>query len=259
MIRCGPWRVLATLSRGGMGETKLVERADGVRGVLKLRRASLAGPPVERRFSAERRILDQLDLPGVPRLLDAGECNGEPFLVMEWIDARPVLRELERVRAATSTRLAAALACVGVVARLHSTGVVHGDLTPDNLLLAADGCAYAVDLGLARFENEPETSAPEHALMTPRYAAPERFEGAPPTRTSDVFALGLIVHEIVTGLPARPAGASLARLHASPALLPPTALALEFDAALRRAVAARPEQRPRDAGHLALELRSALE
>ncbi|MCC7015227.1 MAG: phosphotransferase [Planctomycetes bacterium] len=139
--RCGAWHVVRALSRGGMGETFEVEHSDGRRGVLKRVRASLGGAPLARRFREEQRVLARLDLDCVPRLYECGEDAGQPFLVQAHVPGVTLRRALESRLApldsepASAARLALALSCIDVAARVQQCGVVHGDWSPENLML----------------------------------------------------------------------------------------------------------------------------
>jgi serine/threonine protein kinase len=206
----GPYRLLELLGRGGMGEVYLAERADGeyeTRVALKLIRADLGLEKIHERFLRERQILAQLDHPGIARLLDGGrDSDGTPYFVLEYVAGLPITEYCQardgRPALPVENRLRLLLAVCEAVDLAHQKLVVHRDLKPSNILVTADGRAKLLDFGIAKLiAQEPGESATrfEGAAFTRAYAAPEQILGQPVTTATDVFALGILMHELVTG------------------------------------------------------------
>ncbi len=201
--RLGPYRVERLLDRGGMGTVYLASRDDGTfRGqvAIKIVEGGRAGALL-RRFEAERQILATLAHPNVARLLDAGGApDGRPYLVMEHVDGPPIDRWCEQRALPLRDRLALFRQVCAAVMHAHRRLVVHRDIKPDNVLVGADGVPKLLDFGIAKLlTDEPGLTATQAPLMTPHYAAPEQVEGGPVTTATDVYALGLLLYELLTG------------------------------------------------------------
>ncbi|WP_420455996.1 protein kinase domain-containing protein [Rubrivirga sp.] len=220
--RIGPWRVLRPIGRGGMGRVDLVERADGAydqRAALK--RLGLVAPARVRRFLRERQILATLDHPGIARLLDGGVADdGAPYLVMEYVEGEPITAYADRRALGLRARLRLFLQVCDAVAFAHRHLVVHRDLKPSNVLVGevgedtgtgtdeADGVPHGaratlLDFGIARLldadTDEPLTAEGPGAPLSPGYAAPEQVAGEPVTTATDVYALGVLLYELIAG------------------------------------------------------------
>ena len=206
--RIGPYRVLRRLGRGGMGEVLLAERADGLfeqRVAIKLLRRGMASDDVLARFARERRILARLEHPHIARLLDGGATeDGRPYFVMELVEGEPITAYCRSRSAAVSERLRLILDACDAVAAAHRSLVVHRDLKPSNVLVTADGSVKLLDFGIAKVlggddgEADAETRT-DLRLLTPAYAAPEQILGEPVTAATDVWALGALAYELLTG------------------------------------------------------------
>jgi serine/threonine-protein kinase len=217
--RVGPYRLLSLLGRGGMGEVFLAERADGAfeaRVALKLVKRGMDSEEIVRRFHRERQILARLEHPGIARLLDGGTApDGRPYFVLELVEGEPILAWCRRVRASLEERLRLMTAACEAVDAAHRNLVVHRDLKPSNLLVTADGKVKLLDFGIAKLLAEPpEESATRQAAapLTPAYAAPEQILGEPVTTATDVYALGVILYELLTGCSPHPSGRSPAAI-----------------------------------------------
>jgi eukaryotic-like serine/threonine-protein kinase len=219
--RVGVYRIIGELGRGGMGVVYLAERDDvGKRVALKLGRGALAGPGDRERFLQERRVLARLEHPHIARLFDAGVTeNGTPWFAMERVEGEPVTTYCDRHRLTIRERLAVFTQICSAVQHAHQSLVVHRDLKPSNILVSepAPGStsphATLLDFGIAALlrEREPgEARSPEGGVrvMTPGYAAPEQFRGEPVTTAADVYALGILLRELVSGAPPRSAADS---------------------------------------------------
>jgi serine/threonine-protein kinase len=223
--RIGPYRVLSRLGRGGMGEVLLAERADGLfeqRVAIKLLRRGMASDEILERFSRERRILARLEHPHIARLLDGGATeDGRPYFVMELVEGETITEYCRSRSLSVDERLRLLLDCCEAVAAAHRNLVVHRDLKPSNVLVAKDGEVKLLDFGIAKLLGPEDTGevAAETAtglrLLTPAYAAPEQILGEPVTTATDVWALGALAYELLTGtLPQKREGRSAAALAA---------------------------------------------
>jgi len=222
----GPYRILGLLGRGGMGDVYLGERSDGVfdrKVAIKLLRRGMDSDEVLARFSRERRILARLEHPHIARLLDGGASpDGRPYFVMELVDGEPITRYCRSKSAGIDERLRLVLDACDAVSTAHRSLVVHRDLKPSNVLVTRDGEVKLLDFGIAKLlgpddgeRSDAETRAGLR-LLTPAYAAPEQVRGEPVTTATDVWALGALLYELLTGgLPHRREGLSAAELSAA--------------------------------------------
>ena len=205
----GPYRLIRELGEGGMGTVWLAERYDGLipRPVaLKLpqgwwRRAALA-----ERMAREREILATLNHPNIARLYDAGiTTEGQPYLALEYIEGLRIDEFVAEARLDLRRLLALFLQVTDAVAHAHSQLVVHRDLKPSNILVTADGHARLLDFGIAKLLEQGEARETELTeqwgrALTPDYASPEQIAGALISTTSDVYSLGVVLYELLTGV-----------------------------------------------------------
>src|SRR5687768_16639178 len=210
--RIGPYRVLRELGRGGMGVVYLAERDDGQyrrRVAVKVLRASQDAGELHQRFLAERQILASLNHPHIAQLLDGGVSDGQlPYLVIEYVDGLPITDYCDRQRLDVPARLRLFQEVCGAVHHAHQNLVLHRDLKPGNVLVTSTGEVKLLDFGIAKLLN-PTLAAVEQPvtrtafrLMTPAYASPEQVRGDTLTTASDVYALGLLLYELIAGRPA---------------------------------------------------------
>lgn len=201
----GPWRLIRLLGRGGAGEVWLAERADGryeQQVAVKLLRHWRDGTAT--RFEREQALLARLEHPGIARLIDAGSApDGQPYMVMEYIDGRTLVDHCNAAGLSIAQRLALFEQICDAVAYAHRHLVVHCDLKPQNILVRADGRVALLDFGIARLVDieEGESGEPHTRTirLTPQYAAPEQLAGQPQTTLTDVYTLGLLLHELLAG------------------------------------------------------------
>lgn len=203
--RIGPWRILGEIGAGGMGTVFLAERADGQftqRAALKL----IRGFPTEegrRRLRLERQILAGLDHPNIARLLDGGETeDGQPWIAMEYVEGQGLLAHIAQAGLDLDARLTLFDRIAAAVAHAHQRLVVHRDLKPGNVLVRADGEPRLLDFGIAKLLDvgrEPGSDATSTRVWTPGYASPEQRAGTAITTASDVYALGVMLREMLTG------------------------------------------------------------
>ncbi|MBX3716713.1 MAG: serine/threonine protein kinase [Burkholderiales bacterium] len=208
----GPFRLVRPLGRGGMGEVWLAEQADGRverKVALKLPTIFEAGGARAERFRRERDILAKLEHPNIARLYDAGVTErGQPWLAMEFVQGEPLDAHAAACRLAIRDRLLLMRQVLAAVAHAHRFLVVHRDLKPANILVDASGQVKLLDFGIAKLlADETQPGAPPAdltrlggRLMTPRYAAPEQATEGAITTATDVYSLGVILHEALTGL-----------------------------------------------------------
>lgn len=272
----GPWRVCARLGQGGMGTVYRAERADGLfeRTVaLKVVRARFASGPaaeeLQRRFDAERRLLAGLDHPGIARLFDGGALeDGRPWLAMEIVEGEPLTDWAERHGLDASERLALFLDTLDALAHAHRHLVVHCDLKPSHITVETDGDGHprvcVLDFGIAAALGSGPRPAPgatpEADLHTTAYAAPEQLAGGPLTTSADVFALGVVLFELLAGRrPEREAsGAVTERLSDVAPHDRQRRLRGDLDAVVERALATDPDDRYPSAEAFASDLRRHL-
>jgi non-specific serine/threonine protein kinase/serine/threonine-protein kinase len=202
--RIGPYRVLSRIGAGGMGTVYLAERDyDGHigRAAIKVIPRILADPENIDRFVRERHILARLNHPHIARMLDAGRTeDGVPWLAMEYVDGVPIERFAKERGLQPKARLELFETICDAVMYAHRNLVVHRDLKPANILVTADGVVKLLDFGIAKLlsENSAE-GATSSAIMTPAYASPEQIAGGAITTSSDVYSLGVILYELISG------------------------------------------------------------
>ena len=206
--RFGVWVVESPIGQGGMGDVYRVHRGDGTfeqAGALKVMRPGFPGQRLARRFQAERQILARLTHPDIVPILDGGVgAAGQPFLVLQYVDGRPITEACRAVEADLGRRLELFLRVCRAVEYAHGRLVVHRDIKPSNILVTDDGQPKLLDFGIAKLI-DPDTSdadavtAVEQRVLTLEYAAPEQVRGEPATTAADIYALGVLLFELLTG------------------------------------------------------------
>jgi hypothetical protein len=202
-MRLGAWRITRLLGRGGMGEVYEATRADGnfeQRVAIKLLQREAAAQM--ERFQAERQILARLEHPGIARLYDGGVTeDGRPYMTMEFVEGRSITDHCKITNATLEQRLALFLQVCDAVAYAHRNLVVHRDLKPSNILVTANGTVKLLDFGIAKLLDASRARVTQAAAtpMTPICAAPEQLTGGPVTTATDVYALGLLLFELLSG------------------------------------------------------------
>lgn len=207
--RIGIYRLVSRIGLGGMGEVYLASRDDEAfeqRVAIKLVHEGLYGTLTRGRLRTERQMLARLEHPNIARVLDGGTtAEGTPYFVMEYIDGTPIDVYCDRERLDVRTRLQLFRSVCAAVQCAHQNLIVHRDLKPSNILVNMDGQPKLLDFGIAKLLDTARvnhTVAVTHAsvrLMTPNYASPEQVRGTPITTASDIYALGLLLHELLTG------------------------------------------------------------
>ncbi len=278
----GAYRLIGELGRGGMGTVYLAERADQTyraRVAIKFVRGGLASPELPRHLVAERQILADLVHPHIARLLDGGTSDdGTPYLVMEYIEGEPLDRYCESRGLGLVRRLELFLHVTAAVQHAHQALVVHRDLKPANILVTSEGVPKLVDFGIAKLleaSDRSEDTLTGAGLMTPAYASPEQLKGRRTTVATDVYALGVVLYQLIAGrhplgiLPGMPLAEIVRRVtegEPPPASLVACGRALEWrkaltgdlDAILAKALAKTPEERYTSVEQLAGDLQRYL-
>jgi tetratricopeptide (TPR) repeat protein/tRNA A-37 threonylcarbamoyl transferase component Bud32 len=212
-LRLGSYQVDALIARGGMASVYEAHRADDQfhqRVAIKIMDVRLSDEALVAGFRSERQILAALEHGNITRLIDGGFSGyGEPYLVMEYVDGVSIEKycDMQRLDIAARVRLFAR-ACAGV-AFAHRNLILHRDLKPSNILVTADGVPKVVDFGTAALLQPERLTTVSRAPLTPSYASPEQLTGRPVGTASDQYSLGLVLYELLSGVPAMPHGASL--------------------------------------------------
>ncbi len=217
----GPYRLRHEIGRGGMGSVWLAERSDGNfkrQVALKLPRLAW-GAGLAERMAREREIGALLEHPAIARMYDAGvDERGRPYLAFEYIDGQPIDAWCESQALTLRQRLTLFLQIIKAVAYAHGRLVVHRDLKPSNVLVTRDGQAHLLDFGIAKLlqdatQADANLTQEQGRVLTPHYASPEQIAGEPITVASDVYSLGVLLYELLTGvLPVAPRRETLAAI-----------------------------------------------
>jgi len=206
--RIGPYEVLEEIGHGGMGTVYRAVRGDGdfrVHVAIKVIRRGADEPLLLDRFRVERQILAKLEHPNIARLLDGGATeDGLLYFVMEYVDGKSLTQYCDLKNLPVSERIHLVSRLCDGVAYAHRNLIVHRDLKPDNILVTDDGTPKLLDFGIARIlESSIEDSADQTLTLvrmaTPAYASPEQIRGEPVGVASDVYALGVLLYELLTG------------------------------------------------------------
>lgn len=205
--RIGSYRVLRELGHGGMGRVVLAERDDDVyrqQVAIKLLRSSVLSDEAIRLFQAERQTLARLSHPNIAVLMDGGATDdGTPYVVMQYVDGKPLVDYAEENDLSIRERLQLFLKVCAAVSHAHRNLIVHRDVKPSNILVDSDGEPKLLDFGIAKMLEAPTAAAKvtQAGLMTPAYASPEQVDGLPITVSTDVYSLGAVLFELLTGQP----------------------------------------------------------
>ena len=204
--RLGAYRIVREIGHGGMGAVFLGVRADAEfekQVAIKVIKRGMDSLELLRRFRHERQILAQLDHPYIARLLDGGKTpDGRPYFVMEYVDGQPLTAYCDSHGFNTEARCRLFMKVCEAVSYAHRNLVVHRDLKPGNILVTADGSPKLLDFGIAKLlgsaPSAPETVA-QMRMLTPDYASPEQVLGQPVTTATDVYSLGAVLFQLLTG------------------------------------------------------------
>jgi len=254
--RLGAWQVAQLIGVGGMGEVYRGERVDGEfqqRVAIKVVRGASDAASIAR-FPTERQILANLSHPNIARIYDGGTTDsGEPYLVMEYIEGQRIDEYCRTHSLVDAQRVRLLQTVCGAVHYAHQHNIIHRDIKPANIMVAEDGAPRLLDFGIAKLLEVPGggTATATHArALTPDYASPEQLLNRPLTPASDVFALGAILRELLSGVRFRPDPAR--------AKEPGRRIRPEFARVVERATAADPKERYASAAELSEALERAL-
>ncbi len=204
----GSYQILRELGRGGMGSVYLATRADesfDKQVALKLIKRGMDSDAIIKRFVMERQILANLDHPNIARLIDGGTTeDGLPYFVLEYIEGTTITRYCDQHKLNTIERLKLFRQVCAVVQFAHQNLIVHRDLKPSNIIVTEDGTPKLLDFGIAKllsaaWSSSIEATATIGRVLTPEYASPEELRGLPVTTSSDVYSLGVVLYELLSG------------------------------------------------------------
>lgn len=201
----GPYRILKLLGEGGMGVAYLAERTDlGTHVAIKILRDAWLSPARRERFGSEQRTLAQLNHPSIVRLYDADTLDdGTPWFVMEYVDGVPLTHYCLEHACSVKQRLQLFRSVCEAVQHAHGHAVIHRDLKPSNILVKSDGSVRLLDFGIAKqlesLDLPVDQTMTGLRLMTPAYASPEQIRGDRVGIGTDVYSLGVVLYELLTG------------------------------------------------------------
>ncbi len=203
-VVAGRYRVLGALGEGGMGEVYLAVRTDGIAQQVAIKIVHGGTAFLADRFVRERQILARLSHPNIARFLDGGLTDaGMPWLAMEYVDGPAITAACDRERSDLPARVRRFVQVCHAVQFAHRNLVLHRDIKPTNILVDQEGIPKLLDFGIARLIEEKSPERTHTFMMTPAYAAPEQLRGDEATTASDIFQLGLVLCELLSGLSAR--------------------------------------------------------
>ena len=206
--RIGSYQIISELGRGGMGAVYLAARADesfDKQVALKLIKRGMDSDAIIKRFVMERQILANLDHPNIARLIDGGTTeDGLPYFVLEYVEGTTITRYCDQHKLNTIERVKLFRQVCAAVLFAHQNLIVHRDLKPSNIIVTEDGTPKLLDFGIAKlfsaaWSPSVEATATIGRVLTPEYASPEQLRGLPITTRSDVYSLGVVLYELLSG------------------------------------------------------------
>jgi serine/threonine-protein kinase len=261
----GPYRIIGRLGEGGMGVVYQAERADGAferKVAVKFVNSGWMSDELLARFANERHITARLEHPNIARLIDGGDIDGRPYIVMEYVEGQPLKFD---ANVATEVQINRFCAVCDALDYAHNNLVLHRDIKPNNVLVTPEGVPKLLDFGIAKLiaEFQDQDQQLTHAgttPMTPAYTSPECLAGAPATVRSEVYSLGVLLYELLQGhLPYDLTGLSVVEVHqrvSAGEIIPIDAVEEDLELIVATAMHVDPERRYASASALAGDLRS---
>ena len=205
--KVGRYKLLKPIGRGGMGNVYLAERADGLferKTAIKFVRTELNNREVKKRFNREKKIQASLDHPSIARLYDASsDEHGVPFLVMEYVDGKPITKYADEHQLTVRQRVELFISVCQAVQYAHQNLIIHRDLKPSNILVNPKGECKLLDFGIAKLLDKdgdlPELTQTGQQYFSMKYAAPEQIKNRPVNTLTDVYSLGVLLYELLSG------------------------------------------------------------
>ncbi len=197
------YKIIAPIGVGGMGSVYLAERIGFEQKVaIKLIKRGMDSRAVLKRFKLERQILSRLNHPNIAKLLDGGETpDGLPYFVMEYIEGETITKFCESHQFDVNERLELFQKVCDAISYAHTNLIVHRDIKPSNIIVTNDGTLKLLDFGIAKLlDNELENTGTIGRMFTPEYASPEQINGLPITTATDVYSLGVVLYELLSGI-----------------------------------------------------------
>ncbi len=205
-ILMGRFRINSRIARGGMGAVYLARKVDSgdLFAVKVLRKDMVLDPRMRERFLNEANAAKRIDHPAVARTYKVGEtASGEIFIAMEYVDGPPLRRLLRKGPLDSERAIILGAAIAQGLAAAHVSGVIHRDLKPENVLIPrspnTDSVVKIVDFGIARIIDAPRITTTRHVIGTPQYISPEQAMGEPVDKRTDIYSLGVMMYEMLTG------------------------------------------------------------
>jgi serine/threonine protein kinase len=208
-LRLGPYLLMRELGSGGMGVVHLAVRSDEQYFqvvAIKMIRKGLDSPELVQRFRNERQILATLSHPNIGAILDGGETeDGRPFIVMEYVEGQPITLASESRALSTRQRIELFRQVCSSVHYAHQKLIIHRDIKPNNVMVTPDGMVKLIDFGISKpllpqlSSNESSPTESGFRVMTPDYASPEQLQGKQLTTATDIYSLGVLLFELLTG------------------------------------------------------------
>jgi serine/threonine protein kinase len=207
--RIGPYKLLRELDSGGMGIVYLAVRSDDQYFqivAIKMIRKGMESPALLQRFGTERQVLATLNHPNIGTILDGGETSdGRPFIVMEFVEGQPITQACENLGLSIRRRIELFRSLCSAVHYAHQKLVIHRDIKPSNVLVTSDGAVKLIDFGISKpiaaglISGGPSSMATTGLVLTPDYASPEQLSGLELTTSTDIYSLGVLLYELLTG------------------------------------------------------------